>query len=197
MNSPAERNENELILEGIVSSINADGSTNLSPMGPVTDRAVNALRLRPFKTSTTYANLRRTKRGVFHITDDVVLLAKTAIGSEVDPPLHPVEDFEGYFLRTCCRWYAFEVESMDDTNDRVEICCKVVKHGRLRDFVGWNRAMYAVLEAAILATRIGFLPRETIQTDFDKLAVIVSKTASERERDAFQILVDYLESHSP
>ncbi len=36
--------------------------------------------LRPFRTSTTYRNLKAHGEGVLHITDDVLLLARTAIG---------------------------------------------------------------------------------------------------------------------
>ena len=37
------------------------------------------------------------------------------------------------------------------------IVADVVDSGRLRDFFGFNRAKHAVIEAAILATRIDFL----------------------------------------
>ena len=38
------------------------------------------LQLRPFKTSRSYTNLMETNSGVFHITDDVHLIARAAIG---------------------------------------------------------------------------------------------------------------------
>ena len=37
--------------------------------------------LRPFHTSTTYHNLKARGEGVLHVTDDVLLLAQTAIGA--------------------------------------------------------------------------------------------------------------------
>ena len=54
--------------------------------------------------------------------------------------------------------------------------------------------MHAVVEAAILATRTAFLPREQILADYDKLAVLVEKTGGEREREAFALLRQHVES---
>ena len=54
-----------MILEGIVTTINADGTVNISPMGPIVDAALTRLELRPFQTSTTFQNLRRTGRACF------------------------------------------------------------------------------------------------------------------------------------
>ena len=66
------------ILEGIVTTRNEDGTINVAPMGPVVDPAeaprITNLLLRPFQTSTTYANLARTRQGVFHVTDASVRL---------------------------------------------------------------------------------------------------------------------------
>ncbi len=70
-----------MILEGILTTLNADGSLNVSPMGPRVDEELSEILLRPFQTSTTYRNLKRTRQGVFHVTDDVELLAQAALGT--------------------------------------------------------------------------------------------------------------------
>ncbi len=48
-----------MILEGIVTTQNADGTTNVSPMGPRMDGGFERFVLRPFQTSTTYRNQKR------------------------------------------------------------------------------------------------------------------------------------------
>ena len=58
----------------------------------------------------------------------------------------------------------------------------------LREFFGFNRAKHAVVEAAILATRTAFLPREQIMAEYERLAVLVEKTGGERETEAFAFL---------
>lgn len=182
----------ELILEGIVTTLNADGSANISPMGPRVDRDLTRLVLRPFRSSQTYQNLKRHGEGVLHVTDDVELIAHAAV-EKLDPPpaLVPVAEIRGLRLADCCRWCAFRVTRLDDTDERTTIECLVVGSGAVREFFGFNRAKHAVLEAAILATRIGILPGENIRREMRHLATAVQKTAGDQERGAFA----YLEQH--
>ena len=182
-----------MISEGLVTTLNADGSVNLSPMGPIVDERMQRLVLRPFQTSTTYRNLKRIGAGIFHVTDDVELLARAAIGP-VDPmpATRPAAAIDGQILLDACRWYAFEVDSLDDRAERTTIECRVVDSGRQRDFFGFNRAKHAVLEAAILATRRHLLPADEIRHEYERLSVIVDKTAGESERRAFELLRQYV-----
>ena len=73
-------------------------------------------------------------------------------------------------------------------SERTEISANVVEHGRIRDFFGFNRAKHAVIEAAILATRVQFLSASVVQSEFDRLSVIVEKTGGHQERSAFAFL---------
>ncbi len=182
-----------MILEGIVTTLNEDGGVNISPMGPIVDETMGRLILRPFATSTTYANLKRTGQGVFHVTDDVELLARAAVGDVEPPPeLIAAEAIEGRILADACRWYAFRVTKLDDRQDRTHIEADVVDRGRIRDFFGFNRAKHAVIEAAILATRVSFLPAEEIRDEFRRLASPVQKTGGPEEQRAFEFLQDYV-----
>ena len=56
-----------MILEGIVTSLDERGELNIAPMGPLVDESMVTLRLRPFKTSQTYQNLKVRPCGVFHV----------------------------------------------------------------------------------------------------------------------------------
>ncbi len=182
-----------MILEGIATTRNADGTCNVAPMGPIVDESMRTLLLRPFRTSTTFANLRRHGEGVFHVTDDVLLLAKAAIDRlSPAPPLVECPSVEVPRLVDTCRWYAFAVETIDDSSERTQIRARVVDQGRVRDYFGLNRAKHAVVEAAILATRIGLLPAEEILPQMEHLAVIVQKTAGAAEHEAFALLETYI-----
>jgi hypothetical protein len=179
------------ILEGLVSSTNADGSPHLAPMGPEATAAMDRLVLKPFQTSTTYQNLRRSGGGVFHVTDDVEQLARSAIGVLEPAPRwldsHPIEG-QGWILADACRWYAFRIDSVDDRSERVRMEAEVVERGRLRDFCGFNRAQYAVLEAAILATRVDWLPADEIFAQLERLRPLVEKTGGAAEERAWAFL---------
>ena len=184
-----------LILEGIATTENADGSVNISPMGPIVDPSMSSLLLRPFQTSTTYQNLKRTGQGVFHVTDDVEMIARAAVSAlSPAPRLTQHASTGGWILADACRWYAFKVTQLDDLHERTSIDCRVVDSGRLRDFFGFNRAKHAVLEAAILATRVALLPPQQIAAEMDRLVILVEKTAGDKEAAAFAFLRDYIDA---
>jgi hypothetical protein len=182
-----------MILEGIVTTVSAAGEVNIAPMGPRVDEAMRRFLLRPFPTSQTYRNLKVRGEGVLHVTDDVLLLARAAVGP-VDPPpaMLPATQVAGYVLANACRYYEFRVVEMDESHERVRIEAEVVYSGRLRDFFGFNRAKHAVVEAAILATRIHLLPRAEIEAEFRRLRVLVEKTGGSQEREAFAFLHEYV-----
>jgi hypothetical protein len=196
-NSPPALGAEGRILEGIVTTINADGSPNISPMGPIVDDALNRLWLRPFQTSTTYQNLKRTGAGVFHLTDDVELFAQAAVGQPDPPPeFIPAIAIDGAIIASACRWFAFEVESLDDSQERTSIVARVVDRGALRDFLGFNRAKHAVIEAAIIATRVHLIPADELRTELARLAPLVDKTGAAPEHRAFSFLRHYIAQHS-
>ena len=187
-----------VILEGIVTTKNLDGTPNVSPMGPLVDEEMREMSLRPYQTSVTFHNLVRTGQGVFHVIDDVELLARAAINVWQEMPATTAcRACDGFILDVACRWYALQVIDLDDREERTNILCKVVDQERLKDFFGFNRAKHAVIEAAILATRINFLPRNEIQRDFERLSTLVEKTAGQQERRAFALLSHYVNDHLP
>ena len=183
-----------MILEGIVTSIDAQGLVNFAPMGPYVEASFETLRLRPYQTSRTYQNLKLNRQGVFHVVDDVLLLAQAAIGGlNTLPELFPAEKITGRVIKSACRWYEFEVTELDDSQERTNIVAKVVHTGRLNDFVGFNRAKHAVLEAAILATRVHLLKKDYIVLEFERLKVPLEKTAGPAELEAFALLRDFIQ----
>ena len=186
-----------MILEGIVTTVGADGTVNVAPMGPLVEAAPGdtdwrRFVLRPFRTAQTYRNLVAHPEGVLHVTDDVLLLARAAVGTVDAPPLMPAAQVRGWVLRDCCRYYEFRIAARDDSAERARLDAEVVCSGRVREFFGLNRAMHAVVEAAILATRLALLPRDEIEAEYRKLAVLVEKTGGPRERAAFAFLEEYL-----
>jgi hypothetical protein len=182
-----------MILEGIITTTNLDGSVNIAPMGPIVDADMTRLTLRPYQTATTFQNLVRTRQGVFHVTDDVELLARAAVDQlETLPPLVRAGRVDGWILADACRWFAFEIRTVQASEPRARLEAEVVDAGRIRDFFGFNRAKHAVVEAAILATRTGFLAAEEMAADMRRLAVAVDKTGGPAERRAFAFLENYI-----
>ena len=188
-----------MILESIVTSVDAEGTINLAPMGPVIDWDPTAIDpigqtiiLRPFDSSRTFANLQASLAAVVHVTDDAALFARAAVTTLSQKSLHrlldPIAGAPWWKLRDCHRWFAVRVESISDDRPRVEVACRIEKTETVRPFFGFNRARHAIIEAAILATRIHLIPEEEIRAELDRLQPLIDKTGGAEEHDAMKFL---------
>ncbi len=178
-----------MIIESIVTSMAADGTINFAPMG--VEWGEPTIVLKPFLETTTFRNVRETRVAVVNITDDVMLFARAAISSP-QYPWTPATVVRGAVLEAACSWRELEVLTLDDTPPRSRIEARVLHQGFRREFIGFNRARFAVLEAAILATRTHLLPAEEIGAEYARLQVIVDKTAGPREREAMALLTEHV-----
>jgi uncharacterized protein len=175
-----------MIIESILTTLAPDGAVNCAPMG--VEWGEETIVIKPFIDTTTFRNLRATGTAVVNLTDDVMLFARGATETATFPH-GPAEVVRGVVLEAACGWREVEVVSVDDTPPRSRIVTRVVHRGRRREFLGFNRARHAVLEAAILATRTHLIPAAELEADLARLQVIVDKTAGERERDAMAVVV--------
>ena len=178
-----------MIVETIVTSLAADGMVNCAPMG--VEWGDTTIVLKPFLDTATYRNLIATGTAVVNLTDDVRVFARAAISNPVYPTVS-AEVIRGVVLADCCSWREVEVRSADSTPPRSRIETTVVHRGVRREFIGFNRARHAVLEAAIYATRLHLLPRAFIESELARLQVIVDKTSGAQEFEAMALLVDYI-----
>ena len=143
------------------------------------------------KVSTTVRNVSATGTAVVNLTDDVMLFARAAL-SNPQFPSFPAEVVRGVVLEAACSWREVEVVSVDATPPRSRIATRVVHRGFRREFIGFNRARHAVLEATILATRTHLIPLEQIRDELAKLQVIVDKTAGPSEQEAMAFVSAYV-----
>ena len=185
-----------MIIEGLVTSMDAAGHLNIAPMGPIVEGDFASLILRPFQPSTTFSNLATARCGVFHVVDRVDLIARAVIGKlSEQPAVEPARQINGWVLKDCCRWFEFVVESVDSSEARSQMPSKIVHRGERRPFFGFNRARHAVLEAAILATRLHLLPRQHVIDVMNFLEAAVNKTGSLEEKTTFGMLKVFILSH--
>jgi uncharacterized protein len=183
---------NRLILEAVVTTASSDDSMHVAPMGPEVDEQQRTWILKPFQSSTTYSNLRRTGRCVVHVVDDSVLIAKAVLGQANSYAAKKLKD-DAFILEAACHWFALRVIDWDVSNPRAIAHCEVVENGNVRPFFGWNRAKHAIVEMAILASRVHLLDSAFIKSEIERFRVLVDKTAGDGEREAFGLLVDHLE----
>ena len=180
-----------MILETIVTSLDPAGAINFAPMG--VEWGEEIIVLKPFLETRTFQNLTATRTAVVNLTDDAMLFAQGAISSPQFPWI-PASVVNGAVLQAACSWRELEVVTIDATPPRSRIDARVVHRGFTREFMGFNRAKHAVLEAAILATRTHLLPAEQIKEEYARLQIIVDKTAGPREQDAMTLLTQYVQS---
>src|SRR5207247_1385332 len=120
---------------------------------------------------------------------------RSAIGPvEPLPELVRAVRVRGWVLAGACRAYEFRIVGGDESGDRVRFEAEVLHAHHLRDFFGFNRAKHAVLEAAILATRLGLVPPDEIEAEYRRLAVLVQKTGGPDEHAAFALLLRHVEA---
>jgi hypothetical protein len=174
-----------MIIETIITTMDREGRVNIAPMG--VEWGEERIVVKPFLETTTFRNLRDTGVAVVNLTDDVLIFARAAIANP-EFPTHAATRVRGVVLDAACAWRELEVLRLDDTPPRARIETRVVHTGVQREFLGFNRARHAVLEAAILATRTHLLPAEEIRGEMRRLQVIVDKTAGPREHEAMALL---------
>jgi len=182
-----------VIIETIVTTLDASGAVNIAPMGVEWDGGDSPPVLKPFLETTTYRNVVATGAAVVNLIDDVGLFARAAI-SNPDHPVVPAVAVKGVVLRDACSWRELTVRSVDSTPPRSRIETTVAHRGVRREFIGSNRARHAVLEAAIYATRVHLLARDFLEGELARLQVIVDKTAGPVEHEAMALLTDYIRS---
>jgi uncharacterized protein len=181
-----------MIIESILTTTDPAGVVNIAPMG--VEWGEESLVIKPFLDTATFRNLQATGTAVVNLTDDALLFAQAVTGhpAALSPPSAPARVVAGVVLEAACSWREVEVVSLDDTPPRARIVTRVVHRGTRREFLGFNRARHAVLEAAILATRTHLVSADEIRQEYGRLQIIVDKTAGPREQEAMTLLREYV-----
>lgn len=182
-----------MIRETIITTMAADGRVHVAPMGltEAGDRFV----LAPFRPSTTLENLRANPCAVANYTDDVLVFA-TCIAGRRDWPTRPATVVRGAVLEQALAHAELAVERFEDDELRPRFHCTVAHEENHRPFRGFNRAQAAVIEAAILVSRLHMLPPEKIAREIEYLSIAIGKTAGARELEAWELLMDRIRAHA-
>ena len=178
-----------MILETIVTSTSSEGVVNCAPMG--VEWGDDIIILKPFLDTATYRNVSETAVAVINLIDDVRVFARAAISNPAYETV-PAATIPGVVLADCCSWRELRVQAIDSTPPRSRIEMAVVHRGVNREFIGFNRARHAVLETAIYATRVHLLEPGFLESELQRLQVIVDKTAGPDEEEAMALLTEYV-----
>ncbi len=124
---------------------------------------------------------------VANYTDDVRVFAGCLTGRHDWPTTSsthvPVPRLQGALAHA-----ELAVSHVTEDEQRPRFQCRVVHEESHAPFAGFNRAQAAVVEAAILVSRLHMLPRPKIEQELAYLEIAVTKTAGEAELTAWNWL---------
>ncbi len=186
----------ERIHEVIVITRNNDGSPHMAPMG-IRQRDKNWL-IAPFRPSRTLDNLLRESTASINTTDDMRIYAG-CLTRHYAWPLVECEKVDGLRLQDALSHKEIRVEQVIDDAQRPQLLCEEIHQVNHRPFSGYNRAQAAVLELAILVSRLHLLTEEKLDREISYLQIAIEKTAGRSEREAWNWLMqsvhDYRKRH--
>lgn len=182
----------EQIFETILISVDEHKQPHIAPFG-VRERDGLVL-VAPFRPSLSLDNLLASRAAVVNLTDDVRIFAGVLTGRR-DWPVRKAEKIGGYVLDTALAHRELELVKVEDDPVRPNLYFRVVHEANHAPFRGFNRAQAAVIELAVLVSRLDLLPIEKIESETGYLKIAVEKTAGERELQAWGWLVERIENH--
>jgi hypothetical protein len=181
-----------MIRETIVTTRSQDGIVHIAPIGLIQHGEFWVIA--PFRPSTTLDNLRENPHAVANFTDDVLIFAGCLTGRR-DWPTRPATKVPGAVLEASLAHAELAVEAVAEDELRPRFRCRVVHLETHEPFQGFNRAQAAVIETAILVSRLHLLPWDKIERELAYLEIAVTKTAGPRERQAWDWLMARIDEH--
>jgi hypothetical protein len=183
---------NEQIFETVVTTCSPAGVVHVAPMGVryVDDAVV----LRPFRPSTTLDNILGSGMAVLNLVTDVRVFAGCVTGRRTWPTIdaHRSGEPRAVRLAAALEHVALRLEGRDDDAQRPTLRLARLRIERHTAWPGFNRAQAAVIEGAVLVSRLHLLPREKIDSEMAYLQIAIDKTAGASEREAWGWLQEAL-----
>ena len=180
---------NDQIFETVVTTVAPDGTPHIAPMG-VRYRDADVV-LMPFKPSTTLDNILATGHAVLNRLTDSRVFAGAVTARWLGRrsfSLEPAERIGGVRLASALNHVELRLERQDDDPQRPVLTMARVHEAQHAPFLGFNRAQAAVLEGAVLVSRLTMLSTDKVDSELGYLQIAIDKTAGPEEREAWSWL---------
>ena len=180
----------EPIYETVITTQDATGRAHVAPMGvryrPLADGSPGVV-LMPFKPSTTHDNIVATGHAVLNIVSDTRVFATCVTGRRDAAVLQllPLAPFAGQRLACALRHLQLRLAMRQDDAQRPLLHLAVLAQAEHAPFIGLNRAQAAVVEGAVLVSRLHLLPADKLCREMDYLQIAIDKTAAAEELQAW------------
>ncbi len=182
-----------MIRETIVTTCSASGAVHIAPFGLI--ETPDGWVIAPFRPSVTLDNLLAVPELVANYVDDVRVFAGCLTGRR-DWPCLPADRVRPPRLAAVLAHAELRVVAVTQDAQRPRLLCRVIHRGQHAPFLGFNRAQAAVVEGAILVSRLSMLPREQVEREMAHLAIAVGKTAGPAEQEAWDWLMQAVRDHA-
>lgn len=183
-----------MIHEVIVTTISNKGIVHIAPMGiRFIDKQVI---ISPFKPSTTLNNIIENNIATINFIDDVRVFAGIVSRHKKDWELSARTDLEIVPNLTLTNtFYNVVVNEYQEDDKRPNIICDIKNSAIIKPFLGFNRAQFSVIEAAVLLSRLGMISMDKIDREIEYLKIGIDKTAGPHELEAWGWIQDKILSY--
>ncbi|MEN9725892.1 MAG: hypothetical protein RL434_258 [Pseudomonadota bacterium] len=181
-----------LIHEAVITTLDASGRAHITPLGYRCEG--NTVVLAPFVPSHTLDNLRRHPEAVLNFTTDVRVIAGALTGRR-EWPVVASSKVAVPRLAECLAHWELKVVTTHEDPERPRFLCERVLGATHEAFTGFNRAQAAVVELAILVSRLDWLAPAQVRAERSYLQHAVDKTGGPREREAWHWLTSAVDAH--
>jgi hypothetical protein len=183
---------NEQIFEAVVTTVSPAGAAHVAPMGVRYEG--DGVVLMPFKPSTTLDNILATRAAVLNILVDPRVFAGCVTGRK-QWPTQPAERVPGVRLQAALSHVELALQQVGDDPQRPRLWLSRVHEVSHAPFIGINRAEAAVVEGAVLVSRLHMLAQDKIDTEMRYLQIAIDKTAGPAAHEAWSWLQQAVEAH--
>ncbi len=180
-----------MIFETIISTVNSQGDVHITPFGIQMQDGLVVIS--PYKPSATLENILATQHAVMNLTDDVRVFAG-ALTSRQAWSLTPTDKVAGYRLKETLAHKELKLVKTNEDALRPQLFLEVIHEVQHQSFLGFNRAQAAVIELAVLASRLNMLAKEKVLSEMQYLQIAIDKTAGERELQAWAWLTEKVDN---
>ncbi|WP_309638835.1 DUF447 domain-containing protein [Methylibium sp.] len=187
---------NDQIFETVVTTVDAGGQPHVAPMG-VRYRGEQVI-LMPFRPSTTLDNIATTGHAVLNLVTDTRVFAGSVTARLLgrrDWPLLPAERIHGVRLAMALGHVELTLAHQSDDPERPVLTLARLHAVQHAPFIGFNRAQSAVIEGAVLVSRLGMLAPAKVDAELAYLQIAIDKTAGAEEREAWDWLLEAVARH--
>jgi len=181
-----------MIYETIVISTDQAGNPHIAPFG--IRKQDGHILIAPFRPSVSLDNLLSQRTATLNMTDDVRVFAGALTGRRIWP-VSKASHIQGFVLDSALSHCELDLVKVMEDDVRPNLFFKVIHEETHAPFTGFNRAQAAVVELAVLVSRLHMLAPEKINAEIAYLEIAIKKTAGPNEFEAWGWLIEAVENH--